>query len=42
LIPCTATCTPPFFEVPSEGPFKITEGVEVPAACQVEVATHNH
>lgn len=31
-----------FFEVPEEGPLTITEGVEAPAGCEVEVGVHQH
>lgn len=31
-----------FFEVPEEGPLTITEGVEAPEGCDVEVGVHSH
>lgn len=30
------------FEVPAEGPLTITEGVEAPADCPIEVGSHEH
>lgn len=31
-----------FFEVPEEGPLTITEGVEAPEGCDVQVSAHDH
>jgi hypothetical protein len=31
-----------FFEVPAEGPLTLTEGVQPPDDCQIEVGTHAH
>lgn len=31
-----------FFEVPAEGPLTITEGIEIPTECNVEVGQHDH
>ena len=31
-----------FFEVPAEGPLTITDGVDAPADCDVEVGVHQH
>lgn len=31
-----------FFEVPAEGPLTITEGIEPPKNCQIEVGSHSH
>lgn len=31
-----------FLEAPAEGPLTITEGIEAPAGCDIEVGTHVH